>query len=266
MNTFSDKWQPDNALIQRICSFAIPEHYIKEQVQLFNQEVPQLSTNQPDVFLKFVMARWRCRAATTNPGVSDESYSAAALPQATRMTTTWRPSEDTMALITGILGINQAFAEDAVPEFVIYWMERGTIEASWNGKFIQHVKNQWSRFNNLPQSGVTATPISSDWQPCNEAVEILRHANMDDDFIHKLVPEFILYWKETQRCYPSWNTKFIQHAKFKWAKQFAFAKIKRGNRHVDSNRPRSTRDIPLLENLLDRSWADGLMLNGSLFK
>lgn len=266
MNVPQLKWQPDNALIQRICSFAIPEHYIKEQIQPFNQEVPQVSKDQPAVFLKFVLARWRCRPAAANPAVSSESLSAAALPQATRMNNAWRPSEDTMALITGMLGINQTFAEDAVPEFVIYWMERGTLETSWNGKFVHHVKNQWSRFNNLPQSGVTAIPINTDWQPCNEAVEILRHANMDDDFIHKLVPEFILYWKETQRCYPSWNTKFIQHAKFKWAKQFELAKIKRSNRHIDSNRPRSTRDIPLLEGLLDRSWADGLILNGSTFK
>ncbi len=254
MNSPLIKWQPDNDLIQRICSFAIPENYIKEQIQSFNEEFHQLSANQHTAFLKFVLARWRCRPVAVNPSVTSELWPTATLPQKNRMTNTWRPSEDTMILVTTMLGINQAFAEDAVPEFVIYWIERGVSEASWNGKFIQHVKNQWSRFNNLPQSGVTATPITSDWQPCNEAVEILRHANMDDTFINKLVPEFILYWKETQRCYPSWNTKFIQHAKFKWAKQIDAAKIKRCNVH--SIRPRSTRDIPLLENLLDRSWAD----------
>lgn len=246
-------WQPDTALVERIREFAIPAQYIQEQVTAFKTEFQLQSANYDSLFIKYVVARWRSKP-TTSESTAAESLSGELKSPLTRMTHAWRPNEDTMILVTNMLGINQAFAEDAIPEFVIYWIERGVSETSWNGKFIQHVKNQWNRFNNLPQSGVTATPITSDWQPCNEAVEILRHANMDDAFINKLVPEFILYWKETQRCYPSWNTKFIQHAKFKWAKQFDASRIKRCNVH--SIRPRSTRDIPLLENLLDRSWAD----------
>lgn len=246
-------WQPDAALIERITGFAIPQQYIQEQVKTFNEEFRQLTVNQNAIFLKYVLARWRGNSSSVI--ASNTNLSAAgSTAQAVLMTNAWRPSDDTMTLLADMLTINKAFAEDAVPEFVIYWMERGTTEVSWNGKFIQHVKNQWSRFNSLPQFGHAPSQITDEWQPCNEAIEILRHANIDDEFILKLVPEFILYWKDTQRCYPSWNTKFIQHAKFKWAKQFELARIKR--RNVDTPRPRSTRDIPLLESLLDRSWAD----------
>jgi hypothetical protein len=37
-------------------------------------------------------------------------------------------------------GINPNFIEDAVPEFILYWRDRGDVSSTWDSKFIQHVR------------------------------------------------------------------------------------------------------------------------------
>jgi hypothetical protein len=62
-------------------------------------------------------------------------------------------------------------------------------------------------------------------------------ANIDPEFAHAQVKEFILYWQDRNDIYPSWNTKFLQHVKYQWAQQMQNAQ-------------------PLLDKLADRSWAN----------
>jgi hypothetical protein len=47
--------------------------------------------------------------------------------------------------------IDRQFAQQIIPEFVLYWQENGTPQVSWSTKFLQYVKRQWAR-HNQPQS------------------------------------------------------------------------------------------------------------------
>ena len=37
--------------------------------------------------------------------------------------------------------------DDAVPEFVLYWRERGETIKTLNSKFINHILRQWARYS-----------------------------------------------------------------------------------------------------------------------
>ena len=43
--------------------------------------------------------------------------------------------------------ISRQFADQLLPEFILYWQENGTPQCSWSTKFLQYVKRQWARHN-----------------------------------------------------------------------------------------------------------------------
>src|SRR5690606_27650453 len=63
--------------------------------------------------------------------------------------------------------------------------------------------------------------ITEAWQPSPEVYEVLRLANIDVDFGKRQVAEFVLFWRDSNQVHSSWNTKFLQHVKYHWAKQHA---------------------------------------------
>jgi hypothetical protein len=62
-------------------------------------------------------------------------------------------------------------------------------------------------------------PMPSNWQPSSEVYDILALAHINQEFAQNCIEEFVLYWQETKRMHNSWNTKFLQHVKYQWAKQ-----------------------------------------------
>jgi len=92
--------------------------------------------------------------------------------------------------------------------------------------------------------------------------DVLRLANIDMEFAKRQVAEFLLFWRESNQVYASWNTKFLQHVKFHWAKQHSLTLApttsQQGNHHAGqqpTHSTSSTRDRSLVEDLTDRSWA-----------
>ena len=59
------------------------------------------------------------------------------------------------------------FAREQVPEFVLYWLESKQPHASWNTKFITHVKYRWARRHDQAWQGETdgfvATHTDNSW-------------------------------------------------------------------------------------------------------
>ena len=47
------------------------------------------------------------------------------------------------------------------------------------------------------------------WLPDDDALEILIKSGINEDFIDKEIPEFILYWTERKEESDIWNSKFI---------------------------------------------------------
>lgn len=75
------------------------------------------------------------------------------------MTDDWRPSEDAYRILSG-LGVERGFAEDEVPEFVLFWKQTGQVRSTWDSAFICRVRSQHDRKVN---SKVKHDEQSADW-------------------------------------------------------------------------------------------------------
>lgn len=205
-------------------------------------------------FLSHVLKQWR----------NHQQHYAFDNPQAktSAMNRLWRPSEDAVEILTRV-GIDRTFIDDAIPEFVLYWRERGDATSTWNSKFIKHVKIQWARFTSSLQHDTVPKRIPENWQPSQDVYDILSLANINTDFARGLVKEFVLFWRDSNQLHSSWNSKFLQHVKYHWAKQhqLAPADSQTGIHHAGRQNPDGTRTATTGEFIRrhsDRSWADGL--------
>ena len=81
-------------------------------------------------------------------------------------------------------------------------------------------------------------------EPYREVFDVLAIANIELQFIRDLIPEFVLFWRDKNELHHSWNTKFLQHVKYRW--------VRRNQDH-----PNAKGDA--FERLSDRSWAADLI-------
>ena len=221
-------WRPDDTLLQLCAQRNIPRDFIEREVPafvLYWRERGKLQYSWHQTFLNWIVANWE----------KQRSWQGARELEAT-MHQNWLPSEDAVSILEHA-GISLSFIEDAVPEFVLYWRERGVANSEWNSKFIAHVRRQWVKYTHALEHDTTPRPIPPDFQPDPACLDVLAMANIDLDFALAQLPEFILYWQDRKEIQASWNTKFLQHVKYKWAQQMQPSQ-------------------PLLDKLTDRSWAD----------
>ncbi len=166
------------------------------------------------------------------------------------MANQWRPSEDAMEVLVKHAAISQQFVEDAIPEFVLYWRERGDSSRTWTSKFIQHVRKQWNYYTAAIENDSVPKPIGENWQPGDDVYDVLRLANIDLAFAKNLVQEFVLFWRDSKQAYPSWNTKFLQHVKFHWARKDSLVDSSANN--IQKLKPKES---TLFNDLTNRNWA-----------
>jgi len=155
----------------------------------------------------------------------------------------WRPSEDTLDVMVRA-GTSREFIEDAIPEFELYWREQKVESDNWNRKFREHVQRQWLSYQSALEHDTIPRRIPANWQPSDDVYDVLRLANIDLAFAKALLPEFVIYWRDSNQVYHSWNTRFLQYVKKRWASGEKSASVQR-----------STREISLVDELTDRSWA-----------
>ncbi|TQV67005.1 hypothetical protein FKG94_26415 [Exilibacterium tricleocarpae] len=246
-------WQPSDETLTRIAQHNIPEAFVREQLPEFVtywRESGESHRSWGSKFLQQIVRKWR--EHETFLGSRDQESGIGAH---------WRPSHDALEVLITHANINRAFVEDAIPEFVLYWQERGDKSRTWNSKFIQHVRRQWARFTSALAHDTEPTRLPENWQPGKDVDDILRLANIDADFAQQLLPEFILFWRDSNQLHTSWNTKFLQHVKYHWAKRHAltpYSLSPQANAHAGQQPPGSTsrtRDRSISEQLTDRSWA-----------
>ena len=249
----SKGWQPENDLLAQLAQYGIPQDFALEQVGEFvtywtERNEPRYSWGSR--YLKHVLRLWR-KQETRSARQSKE----------VAMGEGWQPSLDALDILTVSAGINRNFVEDAIPEFILYWQERGTKSSTWNSRFIQHIKRQWASYSHTLQMDTTPRPISNDWQPDETVLDILQMGNIDRAFAQNLVPEFIIYWRDSGHLVSSWNTKFLQFAKKQWAYTHQQAVTPADNTTTHSHgkqrsdQPSSTRHRNIADELSDRSWA-----------
>ncbi|MGH1370756.1 MAG: DnaT-like ssDNA-binding domain-containing protein [Cellvibrionaceae bacterium] len=246
-------WQPNQETLTAIAQHGIDEGFIRQQVPefvTFWRESGESHRSWGSKFHKHVLHQWRKRET-----VSFQKDTEIA------MSNHWRPSHDAMDVLTRHADIHPQFIEDAIPEFILYWAERGERSRTWNTKFIQHVRRQWARYSSALEHDTEPKRIPENWTPGKDVNDILRLANIDVNFAMQLLPEFIVYWRDSNQLYASWNTKFLQHVKHHWAKRHSLTTTSghskgQGHEGQQSNPQSSrTRDRSISEQLNDRSWA-----------
>jgi len=239
-NYIAGNWQPDDMTLAQLAQHNIPDTFARDQVPEFvtywrERGEPQRSWGSK--FIQHVIRQWRQFEAQRNRQ-----------EQNSKINSDWSPSIDAMEVLTVHAGIRREFVEDAIPEFVLYWQERGDALKTWNSKFIQHVRVQWKKYNSALENSTDPKPVPDNWQPSEDVYDVLRLANIDLGFAQSLIPEFVIYWRDSGQVHTSWNTRFLQHCKREWAKRHAMSTS-------TSTNSRSTREISLEEKLTDRSWA-----------
>jgi hypothetical protein len=221
-------WQPDATLYQQCQQRNIPRDFVELEVQnfvLYYRERQKTQYSWNNTFLNWVVAAWEKQRSVQG-----------AKELETAMSQTWQPDQEAVDILEHA-GISRTFIEDAIPEFVLYWRERGVITSAWSSKFIAHVRRQWERYTHTLENDTTPRPIPPDFAPSPACLDVLAMANIDPEFAKARVKEFILYWQDRNEVHGSWNTKFWQHVKYQWAQQLQSSQ-------------------PLLDKLTDRSWAE----------
>jgi len=234
-------WQPAQASLEEIEQRKIPRQFTLDQVGEFIrywQATGERHIAWDTKFIQRVITCWSDQESKRN--VSMKEY---------KIFAQWQPSADALEIMTTKSEIPLSFIEDAIPEFVIYWQDKGITSNTWNSLFIKHVRLQWHRFQHALDNSVNPQPIGDQWQPSNDVFDILKLANIDREFAQSLIPEFILYWKDSNEIHRSWNTRFLRHVKKLWAERHQLSAS-------PDNTSRSTRDITLEEELNDTSWAN----------
>ncbi len=245
-------WSPSEDLLQLMSmNHTIPRQFALDQLEDFIfywRERGETSHAWENKFRQHVIAIWRRH--------QQHQAEAFRVPQTTTLDNNWRPSADAMEIMERG-EIARDFIEEAIPEFILYWRERGTNPKELNSKFIQHIRIQWAKYTSSLEHSTEPKRITEQWQPSEDVFDILRLSHIDTEFARSLLPEFIVYWKDSNQAHTSWNSKFIQHVKHHWAKRHQIEQA--GHSHAGqqgTNTTGRTRDRSLQQDLTDTSWAE----------
>ena len=245
-------WSPSEDLLQLMgLNHNIPRQFALDQLEDFIfywRERGETSHAWENKFRQHVTTNWRRHQQS-----QAESFQ---VPEKTTLDNSWRPSLDALEIMERG-GIDREFIEQAIPEFILYWRERDATPKVLNSKFIQHIRIQWAKYNSSLEHSTEPKRITDQWLPAEDVFDILRMSHIDTDFAHSLLPEFIVYWKDSNQAQTSWNSKFLQHVKYHWAKRHQIEQT--DNNHAGqqgSNKTGRTRDRSLQDDLTDTSWAD----------
>ncbi|MCX2982768.1 hypothetical protein EYC98_18045 [Halieaceae bacterium IMCC14734] len=246
-------WSPSEDLLQMLAlNHNISRQFALDQLEDFVfywRERGEVSHAWENKYRQHVLSRWRHQ--------QQHEAERFAPDQNSKLDNSWRPSADALEILQRS-EVSQAFMEDAIPEFILYWRERNATVKELNSKFIHHIRRQWARYTSAVSHDTEPRRIPEDWQPTADVYDILHMSHIDGEFAEQLLPEFILYWRDSNQLHQSWNTKFLQHVKYRWANRHQLTQSADANHAAgqqQANTKGRTRDRSLNDDLNDRSWA-----------
>jgi hypothetical protein len=232
----SRDWQPSAEMVKQIKQLGIPLNFINERVPEFIAYWMERNEAHHGWNAKFrsrVIEHWR-----------KEETLFANQQNTAPLSGVWQPSEDAYEVLDRA-GVERNFIDEAIPEFILYWREKGESSTTWNTRFVQHVRRQWARYTHALQHDSEPRLLSADWQPSPDVYEICQMANIDIGFAQKQVPEFVLFWRDSKQLHTSWNSKFLQHVKYHWAKRHQLE-------------ARNKNNMGFIERHTNKGWREGL--------
>ncbi|MFL0796162.1 MAG: hypothetical protein K6L73_01575 [Cellvibrionaceae bacterium] len=239
-NRIAPNWQPNQEVLDRLSQHNVPPHFAREQLPEFItywRETGEAHRSWGNKFFKHALRKWEEHRSRESAPQQDAAISR-----------DWQPSADAMEILLR-KQIPQNFVDDAVAEFILYWLEKGDRCRTWNSRFMNHVNRQWARFTHALQNDTEPRPIPKDWSASADVYEVLSMANIDIQFAKEQEKEFVIYWRESKQLHSSWNSKFLQHVKYRWAQRHNMPT------QQQSSLQQSTRERSINDNLNDRSWA-----------
>jgi len=245
-------WSPNADLLQLMgMNHNIPRQFALDQLEDFIfywRERGETSHAWENKFRQHVITIWRRH--------QQQQAEAFRVPPTTTLDNNWRPSADAMEIMERG-EIERDFIEEAIPEFILYWRERGTNPKELNSRFIQHIRIQWAKYTSSLEHSTEPKRITEQWQPTGDVYDILRLSHIDTEFARSVLPEFIVYWRDSNQAHTSWNIKFIQHVKHHWAKRHQIEHAGHSHGGQQGTHPTGrTRDRSLQQDLTDTSWAE----------
>lgn len=238
----SPDWQPDRDCLALIGQQGIPSSFARDQVPAFVQywrERGEARHAWGNRFVQHVAREWQRFQAQQAPAWQKTETRES---EPTPIDNQWQPSADAVEILRLQGGVSGDFIRDAIPEFVLFWQEKGERSNTWNARFINHVRRQWARYQHTIEQDADPRPIDGNWKPSPDLWDVIDLARIDRDFARELVPEFIIYWRDRNEARESWNTTFLQFVKRQWQA-----------RH--STGGDTTRERKLIDDLTDTSWA-----------
>ena len=130
---------------------------------------------------------------------------------------TWMPEKEVFDQITEY-GIPEDFAYLHIDDFKKLNEERNQKDKNWGVKFLRFVIKKWRHQEVEENKKKKMKPMEKTWLPDDDALEILIKSGINEDFIDKEIPEFILYWTERKEESDIWNSKFIAHIRRQWGR------------------------------------------------
>ena len=246
-NIIPADWLPDKAGIEYLTRFNhVTPEFINAVLPEFiahYRETGETRSSWNSAFSQYVSRRWK-----------KQQYAKIEESRTQPIDGNWKPSIDALEILERD-HVSRHFIEDAIPEFILYWRERGTPDNNWNSRFIQHIRLQWARYTNTVSNENEIAPIKSDWQPNDAVFDIFHMARIDPEFARAQVPEFILFWQDSGTAHRSWNTKFLQHVKYRWAHSHQLGQSNARQQQATGTSQAAT---GFIEKHTDRSWADEL--------
>ncbi|MCA6128477.1 DnaT-like ssDNA-binding domain-containing protein [Thalassolituus oleivorans] len=251
------QWQPNEDTLARLEQHGVPRAFSWAQMDAFILQGQEQGANRNDWntrFFRHVKNQWvfSQNDAQKNARIPERTAFNPAQDEAKPIALNWQPSADACQIL-GRAGIDPQFIEDAVAEFILYWSERGDAFKTWNSKFIQHVRQQWARYTSAVEHSPLPSRIVDNWQPAADCFDILAMGHIPQEFAQNLVPEFVLYWRDSNQVHNSWNSRFLQYVKQQWGKRLA-QPVGDANGQQTTAKPGYTTAEASIQRLNDTSW------------
>ncbi len=197
-----------NDVVTQAKSLGMTEEFIHFQSALFKASNKNLESDFKTNFrlLKHLIKAWR-----------QEEKKVRTEAEKVIIEKDWAPSEDVISILESA-EMDSDFIKKCIPEFIVYWKEKQFKSNEWNSIFINHVRRQWARYKNIIEDNVSPKKMTHDWMPNQNCLDVLKLARIDEKFTKDQIPEFKIYWLDSNQVMTSWNSKFIQHVKYKWFK------------------------------------------------
>ena len=243
-------WQASDALIELlVLNHGIPRTFID------NAQASFILSNHSEAetqFRQHILTRWR---DSQRQQAKQPKAHAFEIRTPAPFDRDWTPSQDAIEILAQA-DIDVGFAESVRAEFILYWSERGGPPKEVNSRFVEHVRRRWLKHTSQMHHSTEPTRIPRNWEPDTSVYETLRLAGIEQADAQTLLPEFVMYWVDSNEVHTSWNSKFLQHVK-RQCRSAGYGEQHGGETgRSGAGGSHRSKDRSLSDDLTDTSWAN----------